>query len=96
MATDPGPAFKVIKLARTMVQRGWCQGNEKGEQQPMDAALASAGRQLNELGSYRGLTLAVHALTAKCGDNIQSWNDTKGRTKDDVLKLMADTLEDLK
>lgn len=96
MASDPGPAFKVIKLARTLVQRGWCKGNEKGEQQPMDAALAAAGRQLNELGSYRGLTLAVHAITAKIGENIQTWNDAKDRTKDEVLKMMADVMEDLK
>jgi hypothetical protein len=104
-------AAEVVRLARLQLERtGWTQGAYARDQhgRPLQrdyaegavcyclaGALHDAARRLNAIGSRDGLTLALDAVTAACGENVQLWNDAKGRTRDEVLALLADVQDAL-
>jgi putative alpha-1,2-mannosidase len=58
-------------------------------------ALHDAARRLNAMGSRDGLTLALAAVTAACGEAPDQWNDAKDRQLADVLALLDDVGEAL-
>ncbi len=103
----PTDAVAVLHRARTYIRGGWAQGingrNWRGRIAPntgagewdLVTALFAAAEDLDALGSKGGFTLALAAVTQACGENPQDWNDEKGRTEEQVLALVDETLEAL-
>lgn len=91
------------KLTEFFETRGWCQGhyalNADGEQTKAISGEAVAWCLLGGIDAVRAtpkergwLKVAIHNEISKSiygGRNVIEWNDKKGRTKDEIMALLA-------
>ena len=82
-----------LAAARTLETLGWCQGTRKDRHGRMCAEAALfrdglpglPGRQIAEARA-----VAFDRIVRRLRDSIPRWNDTPGRTKEEVIALLRD------
>lgn len=84
-------AVRVLVGARQLLQRGWIQGRaalpDRSAFCLMGALSEGGGGRPGGLIGERWFAL-VAVLNDACGNIAQIWNDTPGRTQEDVLRLL--------
>ncbi len=81
------------EAAETLELVGWCQGiltNDRGQYCAAGAIrrAVNEGNYQNEGAAVTACVSAVETLEAEVGQTIVDWNDTPGRTSDEVIAAM--------
>lgn len=94
---------RILIRARQLLQRGWCKGGlaKKGRKivEPQDpeasrfCLVGAMNRAYSEQGENnialgKALNAILHAIAGRCYGAIPAWNDTPGRTQEEVLRLL--------
>lgn len=74
-----------LKAADLLARDGWCQGSYYDE----NGGRCAAGAITDACGGVRPTEAARACALASqlCGDSLSTWNDTYGRTKEEVIAL---------
>lgn len=92
------PVRAILQGARDMLStRGWCQRsfrNEQGER-CLAGAIGQFARDTQGEQWPWAATNAQEVVIAKLGKCLIKWNDTDGRTKEQVLGLLDEVIADL-
>ena len=75
---------EILSEAARLVEKGWCQGRLRS-----GLGVCAVGAILDAGRSDNGLNVAVSALVQEIGTpDIGRWNDTPGRTKEEVATAL--------
>lgn len=80
-------ASDVLLKAASIVEQGWCQGTSI-DSQGRHCALGAIAAATAELGGAALFLPTVAVLVLHVGGSAVAWNDTPGRTADEVANAM--------
>lgn len=88
----------LLQEARALIERGWCQGElQIKERYCVIGAIETAGETAGE--KYFGETVMtaqkVLWVHSGGGGSLAAWNDTAGRTREEVLALFDRALTEV-
>jgi len=77
----------LAKARELLEEKGWCQGTLRDEQ----GRLCVTGAIIVSSGGYPRLAYKMtDILSKKLGEDLTHWNDTFGRTKEEVIALLKE------